>query len=209
MITTVLTAVMLAVAGRTDRVMLDAYLGMCALVLLVATLVVDPDLVRERLRGGARGEDPTRLLFIRLLFLATFAVALLDIGRFHWSDSVPPAVGVVALAATGAAFAWIVWAVSVNRFFLPVVRIQSERGHQVVASGPYARVRHPGYAGMVLMAPGTALALGSWWALAPALLLSFLFLRRTAHEDRFLREQLTGYDVYAARVRYRLVPGVW
>jgi len=97
----------------------------------------------------------------------------------------------------------------VNRFFVPVIRIQSDRGHRVVSSGPYAVMRHPGYAGTLLAAPAAALAIGSWGALIPALALSATFLSRAAHEDRFLHANLPGYAEYTGRVRFRLVPGVW
>jgi protein-S-isoprenylcysteine O-methyltransferase Ste14 len=79
----------------------------------------------------------------------------------------------------------------------------------VVSTGPYAVVRHPGYAGMLLMAPAAALAIGSWGAVAPGLGLAGLFIARAAHEDRFLRGNLAGYPEYAHRVRFRLLPGVW
>ena len=207
-VTALLAAAMMAVAGSTRLVMLNAYVGLFAIVTLALMLVVDPDRVRERLRPQ-KGEDEARLLAIRLLCLATFAIALLDIGRLHASDSVPRPLQIGALAVTGAGFLWVVWALAVNRFFVPVIRIQSERGHQVVDRGPYGWMRHPGYAGLVLALPASALALGSWWALVPALATSALFVRRTLHEDRFLRGHLEGYDQYAARVRHRLVPGVW
>ena len=162
-----------------------------------------------RNQRGQKGEDPARLLLIRLLSLATYTIALLDIGRWHLSDSVPRGLQVIALVLTGAAFLWIVWALSANRFFVPVIRIQAERGHAVVSAGPYGLIRHPGYAGTVVGIPASALALGSWWALVPALAASLLFVRRAAHEDRFLRQHLDGYLGYAERVRYRLLPGVW
>jgi len=207
--TSLLAAVILSVAGRLDLPMLNAFLGVGAAVFLLGALIVDPELVKERLRRGQTGEDSLRLALVRVLFLAFLSVALLDIGRFHWSDTVPRALQAASLLVVAGSLAWTLWAVSVNRFFVPVIRIQEERGHRVVSAGPYALVRHPGYAGLVIAAPASALALGSWWALAPALALSFLFLRRAAHEDRFLRERLEGYREYAARVRFRLVPHVW
>lgn len=97
----------------------------------------------------------------------------------------------------------------VNRFFSTAIRIQTDRAHQVVSRGPYAVVRHPGYLGMIVAAPASVLALGSWWALAPALAYSALVARRVATEDHFLHERLDGYPAYATRVRYRLIPGVW
>lgn len=207
--TTILVVFALSLAGRLDLTMLNAYLGVCAVVALGGTLAIDPDLVGERLRRGQGGEDPARLLAIRLLFLAHAVIGLLDVGRFHWSAPVPVPLQIGALAAFGLSLSWVMWAVSVNRFFVPVVRIQTERGHRVVSAGPYAIVRHPGYAGLMVTAPASALALGSWWALLPALALVVLFLRRAVHEDGFLMGKLPGYGSYAETVRWRLVPGVW
>jgi protein-S-isoprenylcysteine O-methyltransferase Ste14 len=97
----------------------------------------------------------------------------------------------------------------VNKFFEPTVRIQTDRGHRVIDTGPYAIVRHPGYAfgsGFFLGMPS---ALGSYWALIPAALVCPLLVLRTIWEDQTLREELPGYKEYAQRVRYRLIPGVW
>lgn len=206
---TLLASLALGIAGRRDLPMLNAFVAMCAVVALFASLRIDAGLVRERLQRGQAGEDPLRLALIRVLFLALFGFALLDIGRLHWSDSVPRVLQLPAFVLASAALTWILWAVSVNRFFVPVIRIQRERAHSVVSAGPYARVRHPGYAGMALATPASALALGSWWALLPAFALSSLFVVRAAHEDRFLLAQLEGYAGYAARVPWRLLPGVW
>ena len=101
-----------------------------------------------------------------------------------------------------------VWAMAVNRFFSPVVRLQEERGHRLVTDGPYRYIRHPGYAGILLSAC-VGVALGSWWSLLPLVVAMGLILRRTALEDRFLRASLEGYASYAEQVRYRLVPGIW
>jgi protein-S-isoprenylcysteine O-methyltransferase Ste14 len=207
--TSIFALAMYVVAGRLDLPMLNAYVAATAALFLVATLFVDPELLKERTRRGQKGEDPLRLALIRVLFAAFLLVALLDIGRFHWSDTVPRVLQLASLLVATAAMAWTFWALAANRFFLPVIRIQAERGHGVVSDGPYAWVRHPGYAGNVLSAPATALALGSWWALVPALAISILFAMRTAHEDRFLEEHLEGYREYAARVRFRLAPHVW
>ena len=209
MFTSVSALVFYVVAGRLDLPMLNAYVGMLAALFLVASLFVDPDLMRERMRRGQTGADPRRLALLRVLFVAFVLVALLDIGRFHWSDSVPRPLQVTALLVATAGMAWTFWALAVNRWFVPVIRIQSERGHRVVSEGPYAWVRHPGYLGNVIGAPATAIALGSWWALVPALAIALLFVVRAAHEDRFLRENLDGYAGYAARVRWRLAPGLW
>ena len=96
-----------------------------------------------------------------------------------------------------------------NSFAAPVVKLQAERAQRVISTGPYAYVRHPMYSGMMLFFAGLPLALDSWWGLAMAPLFLALFAVRIGIEERTLREGLPGYIDYAARVRYRLVPGVW
>jgi protein-S-isoprenylcysteine O-methyltransferase Ste14 len=96
-----------------------------------------------------------------------------------------------------------------NRFFSAVVRIQRDRGHRVVDQGLYGVIRHPGYAGMIPAMACSGLALGSWLAFGIGLVYAAWVLRRVLFEDAYLREHLEGYGDYAARVRYRLIPGVW
>ena len=103
----------------------------------------------------------------------------------------------------------LTWAESVNKFFEPTVRIQTDRGHRVIDTGPYAIVRHPGYAFGYPLFLGMSLALGSLWALIPAILIGRFLVLRTIWEDQTLREELAGYKEYTQRVRYRLIPGVW
>ena len=130
-------------------------------------------------------------------------------GRFRWSDEISPAVQGAGLLAVAAALAVVVWAMAVNRFFSPVIRIQTDRGHRLVTSGPYRYVRHPAYAAFPFLMVGTGLALGSWLAALIGLLLVPPVVRRAALEDRVLLEQLEGYACYARQVRYRIFPGVW
>jgi protein-S-isoprenylcysteine O-methyltransferase Ste14 len=111
------------------------------------------------------------------------------------------------LLTTGTAI--IAWAQAVNRFFEPGVRIQTERGHHVVDTSPYAIIRHPGYFAACLLFTGIALALGSWWALVSAGFAALLIMIRTEWEDRTLHAELAGYAAYAQRVPFRLIPGVW
>jgi protein-S-isoprenylcysteine O-methyltransferase Ste14 len=102
-----------------------------------------------------------------------------------------------------------VWATGVNAFFSQVVRIQSERGHTVISSGPYRYVRHPAYVGMILVVMGAPIMLGSWWALIPGVISAALTIIRTALEDKTLQAELPGYVEYSEHTRYRLMPGVW
>ena len=204
-----MAGVLFGCAGRFDLPIFWAYVGVFSVLLVpVALTVYDPDLAKERLRPGVGGKD---WLFVvgRLFVPGHLAVAGLDVGRFHWSDTVPIGVQIAGLVGFAASFGFILWAVAVNRFFSPVVRIQKERGHHVITEGPYRYVRHPAYAAMIVGFPLSALALGSWWSLLPAGAFALLVIRRTALEDRILRKELEGYAGYAEQVRYRLVPGIW
>jgi protein-S-isoprenylcysteine O-methyltransferase Ste14 len=96
-----------------------------------------------------------------------------------------------------------------NRFFSYTVRIQKERGHCVIDTGPYAFIRHPGYAGLIVSSLAIAFALNSLWALIPAGLCAITLVIRTYLEDVTLQKELPGYKEYTAKVRCRLVPGIW
>jgi protein-S-isoprenylcysteine O-methyltransferase Ste14 len=204
-----MTAVLFASAGRSDLPMFWCYLAVWLVFLPIGTLTMDPELIRERMHPGPGARDYGRTLAFIPLTLAQFVVAGIDVGRFHWSDTVPLAVQTAGLVMTAAALAITTWASAVNRFFSSVIRIQTERGHQVVTSGPYRVVRHPAYACTPFLFVGTGLALGSWLAALVGLLLLVAVLRRVVEEDRILLEELDGYAAYARKVRYRLIPGVW
>jgi protein-S-isoprenylcysteine O-methyltransferase Ste14 len=107
------------------------------------------------------------------------------------------------------AMALITWAMMANPHAETTVRIQTDRDHKAVTSGPYRIVRHPMYVGAILMYPAAALMFGSMWALAISGLIAILFVWRTALEDRTLRRELPGYEEFAALTRYRLIPGLW
>lgn len=171
---------------------------------------VNPELIAHRMRfgSGTKRWDIVWSIAFTPLFTAVYIVAGLDAVRYEWS--VMPSwlwpLG-LALFVPGA---WLFsWSMGVNPFFEKTVRIQTERGHRVIDTGPYAYVRHPGYVGFFGWTLATPLLLGSWCALGPAVLASIAMIVRTALEDRTLRAELEGYEAYAQRVRYRLVPGVW
>ncbi len=202
-------ALLFGCAGRWDLPLFWAYLGAWTASVVVGAFVADPTLAKERLRPGPGGKDYLSALVIMPVWVGQHALAGLDVGRFHWSDSVPLALQVIGLLAMAAALAVVGWAVAVNRFFSSVIRIQTDRGHHLITSGPYRYVRHPAYACSPLLLIGAGLALGSWLATLLGLLMVLPLLWRTAQEDRILREQLEGYAAYAQKVRYRVLPGVW
>jgi protein-S-isoprenylcysteine O-methyltransferase Ste14 len=116
---------------------------------------------------------------------------------------------ILALVIILAGYALGTYALIENRFFSGMVRIQTERGHRVVSSGPYGWVRHPGYAGALLTNLATPVFLDAPWAFLPVVFLTVVLVIRTELEDRTLQNRLEGYRDYARRVRYRLLPGVW
>lgn len=141
------------------------------------------------------------------LAMVTPVVAGLD-KRFGWS-SMSMATFYAGAVPLTVGFVFATWAMLENEHFEQFVRIQTDRAHRVVTSGPYRIVRHPGYAGAILGALSTPLMLGSWWTFVPAGVLALLFITRTALEDETLRRELGGYEAYVQRTRYRLAPGIW
>lgn len=204
--------VIFSTAGRWDLWNVWAYVGILVGLFLFRDLAmyrISPDLLKERIKPAARGRGQGFLAVAFVLLIILFcSVAGLD-QRFHWSDRVPPAGVVAGLAIFAFALAFFVWAILVNRFFSTAVRIQSDRGQHVITNGPYAIVRHPGYAGGVLAFVASALALNSLLVIVPAAIMLAVFVVRTADEDRMLQRELAGYADYSAKVRYRLIPGVW
>jgi protein-S-isoprenylcysteine O-methyltransferase Ste14 len=206
--TLVCAAVLFGTAGRLDIIEFWCWLVELAAICIATVLLIEPDLMRERMRPGGRRPTPGYWLST-LLFLAILAVAGLDRGRFHWSDSVPVWLRAAALLLFVLGWVPVIWAMRVNRFFSSAVRIQSERGQHVISDGPYRFVRHPGYTAALVVIGVNGVALGSWLAAAIGWLGLPILLWRTAKEDRMLRAELPGYAEYAARVKWRLLPGVW
>jgi protein-S-isoprenylcysteine O-methyltransferase Ste14 len=173
---------------------------------------VDPELIRERAAPGPgvdRGDVVLASLGYLCLYPVMLVVAGLDAVRFGPAISISQSIQITALLVFALGYSFAFWAVLSNPFFSTFVRIQDERAHSVVSSGAYALVRHPGYAGVLLAHLTLPFALGSIWALVPAVMGTIFFVARTSREDRTLRDRLVGYREYQARVRWRLLPGVW
>ncbi len=209
----VMGVVLFLAAGRLDWTAAWVYLVLNVLIVATIGLYVarrNPDLINERGRIGQSAENWDKVLmsFYTLMLFVLLVVAGLDAVRFGWTimHVAVQAIGVVGLfLSMGITY----WAMLSNPFLSTVVRIQDDRGHQVATTGPYRLVRHPMYVGVILLWLSTALILGSWWALVPALIIAVIFIARTALEDRMLQAELPGYAEYAQRVRYRLLPGAW
>jgi protein-S-isoprenylcysteine O-methyltransferase Ste14 len=171
----------------------------------------DPALLAERMhvmmQDDQPAEDKAFMLAFGLVALIWFVAMGLD-QRRHGPD-LAAALQPLGLALLLLSTAFTMWVMRENSFAAPVVKVQRERGHHVVSSGPYAWVRHPMYSGAVLFFIGLPLLLSSAWGLVMSPLFVVLFAIRATIEERALIAGLPGYGDYLARVRYRLLPGVW
>jgi protein-S-isoprenylcysteine O-methyltransferase Ste14 len=207
-------AILFLAVGRPDWFLGWAYLGMNALTQVLSAAVLihrRPDMLAERSQrhGGTKGWD--RFFAPAITVVGTLAVLVtagLD-ARFGWSAPIGSSLWGLGLALAFGSQIFVLWAMASNPFFSTTVRIQDDRGHRVVSSGPYRLVRHPGYLGSLVYNLVVPLALGSLWTFLPALLTILLLVARTGLEDRTLQAELPGYQEYAAIVRCRLIPGVW
>lgn len=211
----VMMAVFFASAGRRDLPRAWLFFGAAFVYFVASTLALyryNPELLIVRLtvrREGSRRWDEVLMRVANLTgMLLMPVVAGLDVGRYGWSSLGLIYVGPgFALFVLGAVL--ITWAMGVNRFFESTVRIQEDRGHVVVSTGPYGLVRHPGYLAGIVWMSSIPLIIGSLYAFIPLALYGALMFLRTYLEDETLREELPGYAEYAERVKFRLLPGVW
>jgi len=200
-------------AGRLDWQLGWWFIAVFVLITIIAIAWIwrlNPDIfvARNRLtRQGSKGWDVVLVGLLLASYLAILVVAGLD-ARFGWS-STPIWAVVLSYVLLALGYWGSGWAEAVNRHFEPTVRIQSDRGHQVITTGPYAYVRHPGYISANLLTIGIALALGSLWALLPVLIGIVLLAIRTSLEDATLQRELPGYADFARTTRFKWVPGVW
>lgn len=207
-----LAGCMFGAAGQFSWPMAWVILGIYFVSKVVGLIFNDSELIRERAApgpGADRGDMVIATLGYLSLYPATFAVAGLDAVRFGPAIPIPQSIQVMALLVFGFGYVFASWAVFCNPFFATFVRIQDDRDHSVVSSGAYALVRHPGYAGALLAHLALPFALGSIWAVVPAVVGTVFFVARTSREDRTLRDSLSGYREYQAQVRWRLLPWVW
>lgn len=204
-----LVGIYFGAAGRWDLPWGWALFAVHASLLTLMMSLADPELRQERFRPGPGAKDPHIRKLLIPFVLAHLIVAGLDAGRFGWSGEMPTMARAVAMSLYVFGMGVSVWAMAVNRFFSPVVRHQTDRGHVVITGGPYRFIRHPGYAGVLLSAFSGGIVLGSWWSWLPLIPVLAILWMRIRMEDRFLHEVLEGYSEYSGRVRYRLCPGVW
>jgi protein-S-isoprenylcysteine O-methyltransferase Ste14 len=179
----------------------------------VIAIRAHPDTMVERWKmlDHADAKQWDRILSLLVGMLGPIAIYILAglAHRFDWGADVPFWAQLSAMGVYVVSYMIGSWALVANRFFSTVVRMQAERGHTVVSSGPYAVVRHPGYSTAAINYLAMPIILGAYWAIIPAMVTIVLLVIRTILEDRTLRAELPGYEAYTHRTRYRLIPGIW
>jgi protein-S-isoprenylcysteine O-methyltransferase Ste14 len=172
----------------------------------------DPELLAARMKSPISADqkpsDRAIIGAILIVFCGWFVFMAIDARRFGWSHTPLWAQALGAALIVGAFYGWV-GVLKANSFAAVTVRLQAERGHTVISTGPYAVERHPMYAYAALLMIGAPLLLGSLWGLLGVLLFLPLLAARVLGEEVMLLKGLAGYREYAAKVRFRLLPGVW
>lgn len=177
-----------------------------ALAIFPWLLKNSPDLLANRMRMREKNTTQQWVVSVSGLFMvAAYVVPGLDY-RWGWSNISWPIV-IAADVVVVASYLFVLWVFRVNQFASRVVEVtQTQR---VIDTGPYAWMRHPMYVGVIGMYLASPIALGSYWAVLPALLIVPILVVRILDEEATLRHKLAGYTAYTERVKYRLLPGVW
>jgi protein-S-isoprenylcysteine O-methyltransferase Ste14 len=184
-------------------------------VVMISYLVShDPDLLAERMRllPFHKDQKPWDRVIMLLFLIAGFSLYMVpgfDVVRYGWSEPLPLWLRVTAMLVHIPCFVALGWIMHENSYLSQVVKIDNERGHKVITTGPYSFVRHPMYTVIIVLLTAVPVALGSRYALLVAGFLMVLLVVRTWYEDRTLHAELEGYPEYARKTRYKLVPGVW
>jgi protein-S-isoprenylcysteine O-methyltransferase Ste14 len=205
----------LIISGQWDWWQAWAYAVASILAFAISRLIVarkHPDLIAERARFmDAKDTKPWDKVLAPLLGLGSILILVVaGLDKYYgWSLVSNPALNLIALTGIVLGYGFSSWALIENRFFAGTVRIQTERGHHVVSTGPYRILRHPGYAGGLLGYVFIPLLLDSQWAWILAISLVIVMIVRTALEDKTLQAELPGYKEFAKKTKYRLIPGIW
>ena len=199
-------------AGRLDWPLAWIYIGIIVTYIGGLWLLLErhnPELIdrRKRIGKGTKTWDKVWLAFFGPVMYGVYIVAGLE--ARGGATGLPVALWPLGFALFAGGCVLLTWSMLVNPFFEKTVRIQTEHGHEVIDSGPYALVRHPGYLGLVGWMIGTPLMLASAWSFVPATLAIAGIVLRTALEDRTLRNELAGYAEYVSKVHFRLLPRIW
>jgi protein-S-isoprenylcysteine O-methyltransferase Ste14 len=189
-----------------------AVLGGSSLAVSLWLAWADPALLAERMKPPIQKDQKAwdKLFFAicGAMVLGWLVLTGLDARRFGWSH-VPVGFQVLGAVLTVLSFLGIAWVYRTNSFAAPVIKMQQDRKQTVISTGPYAFVRHPMYGFGSFTLIGGPLMLGSLWGIAALLPIAAALHWRTLGEERMLKAELSGYEDYARRVRWRYAPGIW
>jgi protein-S-isoprenylcysteine O-methyltransferase Ste14 len=206
-------AILFISAGTLAWINAWIYVGLVSIYWVISTAVlakVNPEMLNERgsvVKEGTKGFEKVWVAVYPILTFGNLVIMGFDAVRFQWSF-MPFWLTILGIVIMTPAFI-STWAMAVNKFFEWTVRIQDDRQQYVCTSGPYKIMRHPGYAGLIILILAYPLILGSWWGFVLSGILAIIIVIRTALEDRTLQNELPGYREYAKKVKYRLIPLVW
>ncbi len=197
-------------SGKIAWIYAWIYILISNLFVVINSFLLPKELIAER---GKRKEnieswDKIITLIMIITIFSIYIISGLDI-RFGWTARYGLPIYILGFAGFISGNSLVSWAMVSNKYFSTAVRIQVDRNQSVADSGPYSIIRHPGYLGMILYYFATPVALGSIWGLIPAAATLVMFIIRTAMEDKTLKLKLEGYEEYAERVKFRILPGIW
>jgi protein-S-isoprenylcysteine O-methyltransferase Ste14 len=200
-------------AGKIDywQGLIYVFIGLIMATLNYTLLKPDSDLLIERTKPGEGSKKWDKILLVSFLLITIimYSLAGLDSGRFHWSPDFHWSLSLIGIILTASGQLIFLIAQKQNKFFSSTVRIQTDRKHIVCETGLYKIVRHPAYLGSIIQSIGFPLLFGSLWSILPVGLLIILHLIRTYLEDKTLKKELQGYQEYAFKTRYRIIPFIW
>jgi len=206
--------VLLFCSGKFDWLNAWVYFIVSIAYLTIMDLIAikrNPEMLNERgkvIKEGTKLFDKVFIVLWMPMVLGSMMIIAWDVIRYQWSY-MPFWTLIVGVILTIPGYILGLTAMLSNPYFELTVRIQEDRDHKVITSGPYKIVRHPGYAGEIINLFANPLILGSLWGFAPVGITIFIFIIRTALEDRTLRKELPGYEEYANKTRYHLFPLIW
>ena len=207
-----MAALLFVPAGTSDYWQAWTFLAVyfaCSLALSLYLMIADPALMQRRMRGGPTAEkEPVQkiiMIITSLGFVGLLVVPALD-HRFAWSQ-MPPMMALAGDVLVGIGWLAIFFVFRENSFTSATIELAPDQ--KVISTGPYALVRHPMYAGALVMLLGIPIALGSWWGILVLAAILPALIWRLFEEEKFLARNLAGYVEYQNKVRYRLIPTIW
>jgi protein-S-isoprenylcysteine O-methyltransferase Ste14 len=207
-----MAALLFVPAGTSDYWQAWTFLAVyfaCSLALSLYLMIADPALMQRRMRGGPTAEkEPVQkiiMIITSLGFVGLLVVPALD-HRFAWSQ-MSPTMALAGDVLVGIGWLAIFFVFRENSFTSATIELAPDQ--KVISTGPYALVRHPMYAGALVMLLGIPIALGSWWGILVLAAILPALIWRLFEEEKFLARNLAGYVEYQNKVRYRLIPAIW